>query len=68
MQFLSVERLKKIAYYSDKSSLIATKFIILYYLRIILSIFQKSKKSPHVFLLKIALLVENSDIKRYLSV
>ena len=45
----------KIACYSDKSSLIATKFVILYHLRIILSIFQKSKKSLYAFLLKTAL-------------
>ena len=53
---------KKIACYSDKSSLIATKFIMLYYVRIILSMSPKSKKSLYAFLLKTAL------EKRYLSV
>ena len=63
MQFLSLERLEKTACYSEKSSLIATKFRILNYLRIILSISQKSKKSLCAFLLKTAL-----KKKRYLSV
>ena len=61
MQFF-IEKLEKIACYSYKSRLIATKVIILYYLRIILSIFQKSEKSHYAFLLK------TSIKKRYPSV
>ena len=45
----------KIACYSDKKNLIATKFITLNYLRIILSMSKNSKKSLYAFLLKTAL-------------
>ena len=51
------------ACYSDKSSLIATKVIyfFLYYLRIILSMSKKSKKSLYAFLLKTALTKTNTS-------
>ena len=61
MQFLSVERLRKLLVTYTISSLITTKFIILYNLRIILSMSQKSMKSLYAFLLKTAFR------KRYLS-